>query len=80
MKKKYCNSKGIRQATVFLNVSTESGSCRTVAVCDDKSDLKKLTFKCCGYMIQVVDFYNLILPDHSYRIKIRKGNFSSMKS
>lgn len=64
MKKTY-NSKGIRQTTVVLNVSTESGSCRTVVLRDDKSDLKKLTSKWCGYMAKVVDCCSLILPDHS---------------
>lgn len=78
--KTYCNSKGIRQTTVFLNLSTVTGFCRTVVLCDDKSDLKKLTSKWCGYMTKVVDYYNLILPDQSNTKKIGKGNFNSMES
>jgi len=68
--KKYCNSKGNRQSAVFLNVSTESGSCRTVVVCDDESDLKKITSKWYGHMTRIVDCYNIILQDHNNTKKL----------
>lgn len=76
----YCNSKGIRQTTVFLNLSTVTGFCRTVVLCDDKSDLKKLTSKWCGYMTKVVDYYKLILPDQSNTKKLGRVTLIQMES